>query len=143
MRKYLILLAVLFSVGLVSSVNAQQHPCDQAPPTTVTISSGAPYRAQFCSADNPEALVGYVDGVAHDLVPVLAKTTIPSATGQTLYESNTFIQVAKGQHTLVVRLYNRDGSGQLQLGEATAPFGFTAVDTIPAAAAPKILNVVK
>lgn len=126
-----------------SLLNAQTHPCDQAAPATVTITSGAPYRVGVCSRDNPEALLGIVDGVNHDLVPVVAKTATPNALGETYYESNVFIQVGKGQHTLSVALYNRDSSGQLQLGAATAPFGFTAVDSIPPAAAPKIMNIVK
>lgn len=121
----------------------QTHPCDQAVPTTVTITSGAPYRVGFCSANHPEALLGILDNVNYDLVPVVAKTATPNALGETYYESNVFIQVAKGQHSLVLRLYNRDASGQLQLGVASAPFGFTAVDDIPPAAAPKILGIVK
>lgn len=126
-------------------VGGQTHPCDQAPPTTVTIASGAPYKVQFCSADSPEAMVGYVDGTAFDMVPVVARTATPSTTGYTLYESNPFIQVVKGQHQLLVRLYNRNAlTGQLQLGDAMpAPFAFTAVDDTPKAAAPKIMGIIK
>jgi hypothetical protein len=141
-RKWLVLLCLL----IPTLASAQTHPCDQAPAATVTIVSGAPHKVQFCakSSDNVEALLGLVDTQPFDLVPLVAKTPTPNAAGLTLYESGAFVQVPKGQHTLTLRLYNKNElTGQMQLGEASAPFGFTAVDDTPLPAAPKVLNVVK
>jgi hypothetical protein len=124
---------------------AQTHPCDQAAPTTVTVLSGAPHKVQMClpQSANAEAVLAVVDAVPFDLVPIVARTG-PSATGQVLYESGAFVQVSRGQHTLTLRAYNRNAlTGQMQLGEASAPFNFTAVDDTPVPAAPKILNVIR
>jgi len=125
---------------------AQAHPCEQATPPTITLQSGAPHKVQFCSpvSDAPEAMLATVDATPFDLVPVTARSQ-PSATGQVLYESGVFLQVAKGNHTLAVALYNRNAlTGQLQLGDATpVPLSFAAVDDTPKAAAPKIIGIVK
>jgi hypothetical protein len=92
---------------------------------------------------NAEAVLAVVDAVPFDLVPITARTG-PSATGQALYESGAFVQVSRGQHTLTLRAYNRNAlTGQMQLGEASAPFNFSAVDDTPVPAAPKILNVIR
>lgn len=139
-------LVVLLSLVGGTPASAQTHPCDQAAPATVTIQSGAPHKVQFCAkaSDNVEAILGLVDAQPFDLVPIVAKTATPSATGMTLYESAAFVQVPKGQHTLTVRLYNKNEfTGQNQLGAASAPFVFTAADDTPAPAAPNILNVIK
>lgn len=128
------------------AARGQTHPCDQAAPATVTILSGSPHKAQFCAvaSDNVEALLATVDNTPFDLVPVVAKTATPSASGLSLYESSPFIQAPRGQHTLTLRLYNKNQfTGQMQLGAASSPFVFTAVDDTPVPAAPKILNVVK
>ena len=127
-----------------SVVSAQGHPCDLAI-TAQTIQSGAPYRLQFCSpvTDNVEAIVGYVDGAAFDLVPIVVKTG-PSATGAALYESAPFIQVARGNHVIAAATYNRNGlSGQLQVGTTSAPFSFSAVDDTPRPAAAAIKGVIR
>ena len=137
-------LAMLASAATPAA--AQTHPCDQAAPATVTIVSGAPHKVQFCakSTDNVEALLGVVDAQPFDLVPIVAKTPTPNATGLTLYESGAFVQVPKGQHTLTLRLYNKNQlTGQMQLGDTSPPFGFIAVDDTPPAAAPKLMNVIK
>src|SRR5688572_16601143 len=86
---------------LPSLVSAQTHPCDQAPAPQSTIQSGAPHRVQFCQAqsDQIEALIVTVDGKPFDLLPVTAKTP-PSATGKVLYETQLFLQVDRGTHTL-------------------------------------------
>lgn len=127
------------------TLRAQTHPCDQPAPSTTTILGGAPHRVQFClpQSDQPEALLATVDGVATDLVPVTAKTG-PSATGQALYESGLFLQVPRGTHVLVLAAYNRDQvTGQLQLGTASAPFTFAAVDDTPRPGAPTVKGVVR
>ncbi len=137
-----LLLAVCLLAG---QSDAQTHPCDQPAPTNATIQSGAPYKAQFCSkqADKIEAVVGFVDGQAFDLLPVTAKTG-PSATGLILYESPPFIQVAKGAHVLEVATYNRNlFTGQLQLGPKSPGFPFAADDDTPISAAPAIKGVAK
>ncbi len=145
----LILLGIAGTVSAAETPTAsggQTHPCDQAPAATVTIASGAPHKVQLCAkaTDNVEALLALVDATAHDLVPLVARTSTPSATGLTLYESTPFVQVPRGQHTLTVRLYNKNElTGQMQLGDASAPFAFAAVDDTPAPAAAKILGVVK
>ena len=145
MRKYLFAFA-LFVFALTLRLDARQtHPCDQAAPAQVTIQAGAPHKVQFCSpaSDNVEAIVGYVDGTAFDMVSITAKTA-PNAIGKVLYESAAFIQVPKGAHTLTVRAYNRDGlSGNLQLGAESAPLSFAAADSTPPASAPSIMGVVK
>ena len=134
-------------VALASSTSfAQTHPCDQAPPPQVTISSGAPHRVQFCSpqSDMPEALVAKLNGAQIvDLVPVVAKTA-PSATGKVLYESALFLQVSKGTYTLEIALYNKNSvTGEMQLGLYSSPLSFAVVDETPRPSAPEIKNVVK
>jgi hypothetical protein len=124
---------------------AQTHPCDQSAPTTVTILSGAPHKVQMClpQSANAEAVLAVVDAVPFDLVPIVARTG-PSATGQVLYESGAFVQVSRGPHTLTLRAYNRNAlTGQMQLGDPSLPFDFSAVDDTPVPAAPKILNVIR
>jgi hypothetical protein len=141
---------IILGVGLVLALavpaQAQTHPCDQAASATVLIQSGAPHKVQFCAkaTDNVEALLGLVDSQPFDLVPITSKTPTPSATGLTLYESGPFVQVPKGQHTLTLRLYNKNAfTGQLQLGAVSLPFAFSADDDTPPAEAPKILNIIR
>jgi hypothetical protein len=132
-------------IGVASGVSAQTHPCDQPPPVSTTIASGAPHKVQFClpQSDQPEALLARVDTVATDLVPVTAKTG-PSVTGLVLYESAVFLQVSRGSHVLTIAAYNRNQlTGQLQLGAASAPFPFDAVDDTPLPTAPAIKGLVK
>lgn len=135
---------LLLFLALVLPALAQTHPCDQPPPPQSSISSGAPYRVQFCQpqADQVQAVIAFVDGVAHDLLPVTAKTG-PSSTGKVLYETGQFFQVAKGTHSMILASYNRDASGALQLGAATAPFTFAAVDAVPLPSVPAIIGILK
>jgi hypothetical protein len=142
MRRLLLACSLAASSSVVS---AQIHPCDQAAPASQTIQSGSPYRLQFCSpiADGIEAIVGYVDNLAFDLVPVVVVTG-PNASGLAWYESAPFIQVARGSHVLSARVYNRNGlTGLLQLGPVSSPFSFSAVDDTPVPAAAVIKGVVR
>ena len=127
-------------------VEAQTHPCDQPPPPTTTIASGAPHRVAFCAraSDNIEAAVVRVDSQPFDLVPV-TPTTQPNATGLRFYTTGNFLQVPRGAHTLTVALYNRNAvTGQLQLGpESSPPFTFAAVDDTPLPAAPDVKGIVR
>ena len=136
---------VVILVGLASGAHAQTHPCDQPPPASTTIGSGAPHKVQWCSrqSDLIEALVAYVDGAPFDLLPVTAKTA-PSATGDVLYESPGFLQVSRGSHVLILAVYNRNQlTGALQLGVPSPPFPFVAVDDTPLPTAPAIKGVVR
>lgn len=136
----------VFLLLLMTAVGAQTHPCDQTPVATITILSGAPHKLQFCvlQSDNVEALVGFVDTTAFDLVAVTVRTATPNAGGLILMESAPFIQVPKGQHQVYAKAYNRNAlTGQLQFGEASLPLPFSAVDDTPMAAAPKLMNVLK
>jgi len=136
---------VAILVAVASGVSAQTHPCDQPPPTSTTIGSGAPHKVQWCSrqSDLIEALVVYVDGTPFDLLPVTAKTA-PSATGDVLYESPGFLQVARGSHVLILAVYNRNQlTGVLQLGVPSLPFPFAAVDDTPLPTAPAIKGVIR
>jgi hypothetical protein len=141
--------AIVVSLFLVTildyRVNAQTHPCDQPAPATVTVQSGAPHKVQFCSpaGDGVEAVLATVDAVPTDLVPVTAKTTA-SATGLVLFETTLFLQVSRGAHTLTIASYNTNAiTGALQLGPASSPFAFTAVDDTPLPTAPSLRGVVR
>jgi len=126
------------------TVRAQTHPCDQAVAQDPVIASGAPHKAAFCSpqADLIEAAIAYVDGVAVDLLAVTPKTG-PSATGQILYETPLFIQVARGAHLLEMATYNRNTfTGQLQMGPRSAPFRFSADDS-PIPAVPSVKGITR
>lgn len=141
-KTFVIGVALLF-LTLASLSLAQTHPCDQPPPATTTIGSGAPHKASWCSAqgDKIEALLANIDGVPYDLLPVTAKTG-PSATGKILYESPLFIQVPRGAHILTLATYNKSTvTGALQLGAVSAPFPFSAVDDTPVPTAPEIKGV--
>lgn len=144
MRKCVVAMAIL--LGCANVVSAQTHPCDQPPATNVTILSGAPHKLQFCvpQSDNVEAIIGFVDNAAFDLVAVTVKTATPNASGLILLESAPFIQVPKGSHQVYAKAYNKNQlTGQLQVGAASIPLPFAAVDETPTAAAPKLLNVIK
>lgn len=140
-----ILLSLILVTILEYSVDAQSHPCDQPAPATVTIQSGAPHKVQFCSPanDGVEAVLANVDSVPTDLVPVVAKTAA-SATGLVLFETTLFLQVSRGAHTLTVASYNTNAlTGALQLGPASSPFAFTAVDDTPLPIPPSLRGVVR
>jgi hypothetical protein len=131
--------------SFATTVAAQTHPCDQPAPATVTIVSGAPHKVQLCLPQTAaaEAILAVIDATPFDLLPITAKTA-PSTTGQVLYESGAFLQVAKGSHTLTVRAYNRNQlTGQMQLGDPSPPFSFAAVDDTPVAAAPKVITIIR
>ena len=142
---------MLLILALVLGGGGQTHPCDQPPPATVTIASGSPHKAQFCQpqSDNAEAVLGILDAgtpnaANFDLVSVTLKTPTPNVAGLVMFETAAFIQVPKGSHTLTLRAYNKNqATGQSQLGAASDPFPFGAVDETPVPAAPKTKNVVK
>jgi hypothetical protein len=128
--RVLCVLAVL--LGSVASASAQTHPCDVTP-TSQTIPYGVPHKVQFCSpkADNVEATVAYVDGIASALMPVTAVGT-PNGIGLQLYETALFLNVSKGNnHVLEVSAYNRDAAGVSQNGPKSPPFVFAVVDANP------------
>ncbi len=136
---------MLWQLAFPTPAYTQSHPCEQAPPATVTIQSGAPHRVTWCSplADHIEALVAFVDGTPTEINTVTAKTQA-SAAGLVLYESPLFLQVAKGAHILRVAAYNRNQfTGQLQLGAQSANFPFDAVEDTPPPTAPAIKGVTR
>ena len=121
------LMAIAFT--FVATAAAAQHPCDENPPTEQTISSGVAYRVQLCAraSEGPEAVIAVVNGVPIDRVPIAAISDV-SASGLILYESIPFLQVTQGTHVFTLAVYNRNGSGELQVGPAAGPFSFPVVD---------------
>jgi hypothetical protein len=147
MQKLIARLIIALALALLAvTAFAQTHPCDQPPVATITLLSGAPHKLQFCvpQSDNVEAVIGFVDTTAFDLVAVTVRTATPNAGGLILLESAPFIQVPKGQHQVYAKAYNRNAlTGELQVGAASLPLPFAAVDDTPPAAAPKLMNVIK
>src|SRR6266540_4041878 len=141
-----LLFAGLTVLCLSSSALAQTHPCDQPPATNTVVQSGAPYKAQFCESQTAaiEAAVGYVDGVEFSAISILQKTPTPNAAGLVLFETNAFIQVARGSHALAMKTCNRSQfTGVLQCGAQSEPFPFGAADDTPPPPAPAVKGLAR
>lgn len=138
------LLAILFVLSTVR-VEAQTHPCDTPLWSDQVLTSGAPYKVQFChpQSERAEAALGTVNGIAFDLLPVTAISSM-NATGYVLYETTSFIQVPKGTHQFYIQVYNKNVlTGALQLGALAGPFVFGADDPTPPPSAPKPVRLVR
>lgn len=139
------LLVALTVAAWPTAARAQGHPCDAPAPGATTIAAALPHKLQFCAlaSEAIEALIVVLDGTPIDLVPITAKTQ-PSALGLTLYETTPFLQVARGAHVITAAAYNRNAlTGQLQVGAASPPFSFGAVDDTPIPTAPSIRGVAR
>lgn len=126
------LLVLLMLVAVASLAGAQTHPCDNTAWAEPVLTSGAPYKLQFCApqSDNIEAAVGFIDGAVFDLLPVTPIGTA-NTQGLILYETSAFIQVGRGNHLLYLATYNKNLDGLRQRGDLAGPFGFGAVDPAP------------
>lgn len=141
--------SVLFIIGALlmwsTAASAQTHPCDQATPTTQTVTTGAQHKVQFCAkpSDAPEAFTVYVNGVASDL-RALTLVVAANALGYALYEGPKDLTFAVGTYTVQLTVWNREFTGgPSQESEKSPPFSLSAVVGNPPPVAPKVIGVVR